>query len=212
MADFQLAVEERKETGKGANRRLRRAGYIPGVVYGPGKDSMPLKVEERTLQKLLREVGTSHLIDLKIGDETKTVLVKEVQHDPVRGQLLHVDFHEVPLDREITATVPVVLAGEDQRVSDGGVISHSLRELEVACLPTNIPEHFEVDISGLSIGDSILVRDIKPPEGIRLLTDPEETVVSVVAPTREPEAVEQAVAEEGGVVPEVGEEAKEAGE
>lgn len=205
MADFKLSVAPRTEKGKNANHRLRATGFVPGVVYGSDIDSLLVQVEEREIANLLEHAGTSHLVDLQIeGREGPTpVLIKEVQTDPVKGDLLHIDFHQVPLNKPIATSVPVYLVGEEERESDGGVLTFSLREVEISCLPTQIPEAIEVDVSGLTIGDNIHVGDLQAPEGTEILTAADEIVVSVTLPTREveEEPAEEALEGEEEVVP-----------
>ena len=209
MQQFQLAAEVRHETGKGANNRLRRSGYIPAVVYGASKENVNLKVEERIVSRLMRQGGMNRLLTLKVDGEEKAVLMQDVQVHPVRGTLQHIDFLEVRLDEKVNVTVPVQVIGDAPGVLEGGVLAQALWELEVSCLPTEIPEVLEVDISGLGIGDTLLVKDIQAPEGVEILTDPEEAVVSIVAPQAADE-VDEAV--EGEEAAEGAEEAGEAEE
>lgn len=190
MRQFQLAAELRHETGKGANRRLRQSGYIPAVIYGAGKENINLQVDEGLFGRLLREGGANRLISLRLDGEDRAVLMQELQQDPVKGTPQHIDFLEVRLDEEVHVMVQVQLVGEAQRAEDGGVISQPLWEVEVSCLPTEIPEVLEIDVSGLVVGDSLQVKDVEVPPGITLVTDPEETVVSVVTPEEIPEEEE----------------------
>lgn len=190
MRQFQLAAELRHETGKGANRRLRQSGYIPAVIYGAGKENINLQVDEGLFGRLLREGGANRLISLRLDGEDRAVLMQELQQDPVKGTPQHIDFLEVRLDEEVHVMVQVQLVGEAQRAEDGGVISQPLWEVEVSCLPTEIPEVLEIDVSGLVVGDSLQVKDVGVPPGITLVTDPEETVVSVVTPEEIPEEEE----------------------
>ena len=186
MANITLAVERREDLGKGAARKLRRSGYIPGVVYGPGKDTVAVQTPTREFVRVYQEAGHTNLVDLDFSGETKTVLIKLVDRDPVRDDLVHVDFHEVRLDEVIASVVPVVITGEDARASDGGIVTQVLFELEVKSLPTNIPESIPVDVSGLTVGDAISVGDLTLPEGVETDVDPAEAVVSVVLPAAEP--------------------------
>lgn len=197
MRQFQLAAEPRQGTGKGANRRLRQAGYIPAVIYGSGKENVNLQVEERLFMGLLREGGANRLISLKLEGEDRAVLMHELQQDPIRGTPQHIDFLEVRLDEEVTVLVSVQLIGENERAQDGGVISQPLWELEVSCLPTEIPEVLEIDVSALVVGDSLQVKDVQVPAGITIVTDPEETVASVVVPEEIQEEEEDVVVTEG---------------
>ena len=212
MRQFQLAAEARHGKGKRANRRLRQAGYIPAVIYGSGKENMNLQVDERLFMRLLREGGANRLITLKLDGEDRAVLMQELQQDPVRGTPQHIDFLEVRLDEEVTVLVAVHLVGEAQRADDGGVISQPLWELEVSCLPTEIPEELEIDVSGLVVGDSLQVKDVQVPAGITIVTDPEETVVSVVVPEEIEEEEEDVELAEGEVAEddEAAEDAEEA--
>ncbi|MDI3280958.1 MAG: 50S ribosomal protein L25, partial [Bacillota bacterium] len=170
---------------------------------GRGENRL-LKVEARALNRLVHEGAVGHLVDLSYtrGEkkQTRPVLIKEIQRDPVRGHLLHVDFHAVAMDEPVTTMVPVVLTGEGRRVSDGGIIQHGIRELEISCLPVHIPEHIEVDVSGLKLGESLKVGDLKVSKEIQILTPPEDVVVSVVAPAKagEAEALAEEAAEAGG--------------
>ncbi len=184
MANYQLAVEKRDKVGSSFVKKLRRKNKIPAIVYGAGKETMPITVELRALERALSESST--LIDLNIGDDTKTVLVRDVQYDPVKGNILHVDFHEVALDQKIETVVPIRIINEDQRPSDGGVVGTLLWEVTVSCLPTDIPEAIEVDVKDLELGATLLVQDLTLPEGVEVVTDPEEAVVKVDVPTAEP--------------------------
>ena len=191
MGQFQLAAELRDETGKGANRRLRRSGYIPGVIYGSNRENMNLQVEERLFARLLREGGANRLIALQLGGEDRAVLIQELQVHPVKGSPQHIDFLEVRLDEAVSVMVPIHLVGEAQRTQDGGVVASALWEVEISCLPTDIPDGLEIDISGLLVGESLQVKDLEVVPGITLLTDPEETVVSVVHPEELEEDTEE---------------------
>lgn len=194
-----LAAQLRTKTGKGPARQLRRDGRVPGVVYGAATEPQSVSVDGATLARVEQEAGLHSLIDLQVegGEgESHRVLIKELVRDPVRGDLLHVDFHAVALDQEMQTVVEVVLEGEESR-SDDGVVAVVLRELNIACLPTAIPESLPVDVSELVIGDVVTVGDIVPPEGVRLLNDAEEAVVTVTAPQAEPEPEADDAAEEG---------------
>ncbi|HHV93021.1 MAG TPA: 50S ribosomal protein L25/general stress protein Ctc [Firmicutes bacterium] len=197
MQQLQLTAEVRHETGKGASNRLRRSGYIPAVVYGAGKVNLNLKVEERLVSRLIREGGINRLLSLKVDGEERTVLMHEIQVHPIKGTLQHIDFLEVRLDEEVEVTVPVQLVGDSPGVREGGVLAQLLWELQISCLPTRIPEAIEVDISGLEIGDTLLVKDISAPEGIEVLTDPETTVAMIAAPETAAEEAGEAAETDG---------------
>jgi large subunit ribosomal protein L25 len=201
VADQQLAVEIREATGKGVARKLRAAGRVPAVFYGRG-DARSISLDPRALDRLLAAsaAGMNTLIDLTGGTELAgtQVLVKELQRDPVRGEILHADLYAVDLTRVVQVSVPLHLEGIPQGVSlADGILDHQLREIEIECLPTAIPEEISVDVSALDLGDSLHVRDVRLPDGVSLLSDGDISVASVVAP---------AAAEEEVVAPEEGEE------
>ncbi len=191
MTQVQLQAEVREEIGKEATRKLRGTGMVPAICYGAKKDSLNLQIENRQLQKLLSSEAANQLINLEIKGAKKAknraVLIKEVQRDNLRNRILHIDFHEVDLNEEITTTVPIIFVGEEKRDNDGGIVEHVLRELEIACLPTHIPEHVVVDVSKLSIGHGIHAGDLSAGEGVKILTPRDEMVVTVVT-TRATEA------------------------
>lgn len=188
MRQTLLECEVRDALGTGAARRLRNSGAVPAVVYGKGVKNFAVAVDEAILGRLLREGVSGKLIQLRVKDgrgaQEKTVVVKEIQRDPIKGNVIHVDFQEVSLTEEISTTVPVVLVGEDRRKNDGGILEHLLWSLDIRALPTAIPERVEVDVSGLGIGDTIHVKDLVLPEGVKAITPPDEMVVSILAPTK----------------------------
>jgi len=207
-----LDVEDRTERGTRAAKRLRREGYVPGVVYG-GKDgeSTSFKVNWRDLRQVL---AGSALIDLKVGGKTRPVIVKDQQQHPVRDELLHIDLLEVRLDEKIQTQVYVHLEGSEEApgIKEGGVLEHVTHQLNIEALPTDIPEAIHVDVSGLEIAATMHLSEISPPQGVTFLDDPEETILAtVVVPTEveEPEIEEETelVGEEGEVAE--GEEAAE---
>jgi large subunit ribosomal protein L25 len=200
-----LVAEPRDATGKGAARKLRAAGRIPAVVYGRGVESKAVSVDPSALLKLLHGsgAGMNTLIDLSVDGSTQTVLVKELQRDPVRGRPLHTDFYLVELDKTVEVSVPIHLVGKAAGVELGGILDHPLRELELECLPRAIPEGVDVDVSALEVGQSIHVRDLELPEGVSVRTDENLAVASVIAPTVVEEEVpeEEVEAEEGAAAP-----------
>lgn len=183
MAHVALHAHARTEFGNGPTRRLRQQGMVPGIVYQPGGPSLTLALPGRDLRKALNE-GRTGVIDLVIGDEpARPVLVKDWQLHPVHLGVLHVDFQQVDLTQEVEAPVQITLTGNAVGVRDGGVLDQPLREVVVSALPDSLPDHIEVDVSELSIGDAIAVGDIAAPEGVTIVTDPETVVASVVAPS-----------------------------
>jgi large subunit ribosomal protein L25 len=201
-----LEVEQREERGTRATKRLRRAGYVPGVVYGGG-DCVAFKVNNRVLRAALHD--GSALIDLKIGsDKARPVIIKDQQHHPVRGQVMHIDLLEVRLDETIQSTVAVELAGVEDApgVKEGGVLEHVSRELNIEALPTALPDRIVVDVSGMDIQATMHLSEVTPPDGVTFLDDPEETIIATITvPT---EVVEPEIEEETELVGEEGEAAE----
>ena len=190
--ELQMTAVYREETGKGAVNRLRRSGRIPAVLSRQGGESIPLSVDVREFIHLRHQGGLSRLLRLTIKNgkksEVKSVLVKEVQLNPVNWEPLHMDLQEVALDHEVTLKIPVHITGN--RANDGAVIEQMFHEIEVSCLPSAIPEGVPVDISDLKMGESILIKDLTPPEGVKFVTSPEEPVVLAAVPTTRAETVE----------------------
>lgn len=211
MADNALAAEIRTGTGKGVARKLRAAGRIPAIVYGQGKATRPIAVDPKALDKLLHQsgAGLNTLIALQLEGGPCTVLLKDLQRDPVKGFYLHADFHEIDLAESVDVTVPIHFVGKARGEELGAIVDHPLRELDVECLPTAIPDHIEVDVTRLEVGDSIHSGEIAMPEGVKLLTDPDLAVAICVHPAaaaEEEEAAAEAVeAEEGAAAPSGGE-------
>jgi large subunit ribosomal protein L25 len=210
VADYQLNLEVREHTGKGVARKLRAKGRIPGVCYGAGADTLPVALDPVPLEKALRAsaAGMNTLFGVQGGGafHGKSVLIKELQRDPVQRNLLHADFYAVDLTKEIEVKVPLHLTGSAAGLMNGGIVDHQLREIEIRCLPTAIPESFSLDVSALDIGDSLHVRDIALPEGITLVSDPGLGVVSVVVPAKaEEEVAAEAAAAEGAAATAEGE-------
>lgn len=187
----ELDVQARMEKTKGHIHNIRNEGMIPAVVYGKNVGSIAIEVDARKLQKILVEAGSNALINMRITENGKAkkhkVLVKAVQRDPLRRNLVHADFHQISLKDSIHTTVPVVLEGTAPGVTvGGGVLTPLLRRVEVECLPTRIPNAITVDISGLEVGDVINVGDLVLPPEVRINEDPHAPVVTVSAPGKEP--------------------------
>ena len=209
--DTTLQCETRSERGKNLARRLRRDGRLPGVVYGDSggqsaSDVVAVSVDPGALSRILRsDAGFNTLIGLAIDSEQPTqVLIKDYQLHPITRELLHVDFYRLAMSKVITVSVPVVLKGEAEGVKmQAGLVAFEQREFAIECLPTEIPEHVEVDISSLMIGHGVRVRDLLEGVSWTPVTDPDTLIVHVVAPKveEEPEAEEEAAAE-GEAAPE----------
>jgi len=189
-----LEANPRAETGKGAARSIRREGRIPAILYGHGRESLPLTVDAVDLAKLVSSISVDNtLVDLEVEGESTKVLIREIQRHPFRNETLHVDFFEIAMDEKIHVDVPVVIEGVPTGVKDrGGVLDHMLREIEVYCLPSRIPERIVVDVSELDIGDAIHVGELDVPD-VEILTEADRSVVAVAAPTviEEPEEEEE---------------------
>jgi large subunit ribosomal protein L25 len=178
-----LKAEPRQADGKGAARKLRAEGKVPGIVYGHAMEPVPVAVDARELFHIMHtEAGSNVLIDLHVGKDRHLALPREVQRDHLRGRFIHVDFLTVRRDEKITVDVPVELVGESHGVKEGGVIEHHLWEVRVACFPTDVPERIEADITALGIGEGLKVGDLKIPVDVELVTDPETSVMAVVPP------------------------------
>jgi large subunit ribosomal protein L25 len=208
-----LEVQQRSQVGSSEARRLRRQGLIPGVLYGRGKAPHTICVPERELRRALTgDHGLHAILDVQLDGQktTHASILKDYQRDVVRGRITHFDLQEVRLDQPIQAQVAVELTGEPVGAKEGGVLSQVTREINVEGLPLEIPDHLELDVTEMAIGDTLRLSDLPPREGLTYLDDPEETVLATVTmPTRivEPEPEEEEV-EEGVEVPE-GEEAPE---
>jgi large subunit ribosomal protein L25 len=205
-----LQVRERERKGSAESRRLRREGLIPGVLYGNGKQPHAICVPERELRRVLTGSSGLHaILDVVLEGQKSThaSILKDFQTDPIRGHISHVDLQEVRLDKPIQASVTVQLVGEPEGVKEGGVLSQVQREINVEALPMEIPEHIELDVSGMKIGDTLRLADLGARGGVTYLDNPEETVLATVTlPTRveEPEEVVEEGEElaEGEVPPE----------
>ena len=210
-----LDARVRTSRKKGAARKERAAGRIPGVVYGEGQEAVSISVDGREFIRLLHGAGGEHaVVELKMEnapDKGGPAMLREVQHHPLRDDVLHIDFQRIRLDRKITTFVPVHLEGKARGLTEGGVLDYQLREVEVECLPADVPEYLELDITELEIGHSLHVSDLKTPTNATIVTEPDRAVVTMLAPrvaVEEEEAEEEMPAE-----PEViGEESSESEE
>jgi len=200
LEQIDLKAQVRKTIGKGPARTLRREGRIPAVLYGPKTDSMMLSIDFKEFDQIVKKANIgSVLLNLQIQNGqtlTRSAMIRELQTNPVTGAFLHVDFYEIDMQRKIKVSVPVVTRGKSAGVEEGGLVQIVRRELEVFCLPTAIPEAIEVDISDLTIGDSIHVQEIPLPGDIELPADVDFTVITVLAPKVE-EVIEEEELEEG---------------
>lgn len=194
MATASLTATRRTETGKGVARTLRREGQVPGVIYGHARESQPLSIPARDLEKLLTQVSADNtVIELAIEGGTSRALIREIQRHPFKRSILHVDFQEIVAGEKMTVRVPIRLVGTPVGVRiGGGIIDHTLRELTISVDTANIPNHIDVDVNDLDLGQSIHVSQITAPEGATVMDEPETAVVVIATPRA---AVEAAVAE-----------------
>jgi len=203
MAKVMLEAELRPQITKQKLKECRREGKIPAVVYSAGKKSIPVQLAYQDFFKLAHgEHGASLesvIIDLAVNDgekvKTKHTIIKEIQHDPIKGQVLHIDFNEISMTKIIHTHVPIVAVGESIGEHHGGICEQTMRELEVACLPTDMPESVPINIENLDIGQSIHVRDIELGDKVEILNDPQQTVFTVLAPRKIEEVAEEEVEE-----------------
>lgn len=217
MKALKLEAKKREITGTEAVRRLRRQGLVPAVVYGSGKAAQMLELNAHDLDQALRGHGGEHMVmDLEVdGGKALKVLLKEVQHHPVSGKIIHADFNEISMTRKLRVEIPVRLVGEPVGVSQqGGVLEHIMREVEVECLPGDIIEHVDLDVAGLHIGESLTIANVQlDPAKYHVLSSPTLAVAAVAAPRAEEEVVAPEAAAEGAVAePEVITAKKEEGE
>jgi large subunit ribosomal protein L25 len=207
-----LTAEKRTHAGRNAVKKIKAEGLVPAVIYGPKRETTILQVPGRDLSEVFSHAaGENILVQLEIldgGNKTNTLaLIQEVQHDPLKKDILHVDFQAISATEKIVAEVPIVAVGDAIGVRTyGGLLEHILRSFEVECYPKDLPEVIEVDVSNLNVGDSLHVKDLPLPEGVVAVTDGEQTVVAVVEPRVE---AEEPVAAEAPVAPEVITEKKE---
>ncbi len=195
--DFvELKANLREEKGKELNKKLRNTGIVPGVVYRKGEEALSLKIDSKSLSKALHtEAGENVIIKLFVEGEKKKkeriVVIKEIQRNPVKDSFVHLDLNEISLTETLKVKVPLVSKGEAIGVKqESGVLQHVMWEVEVECLPTNIPDKIEVDITNLKIGETLSIKNILPPAGVKILADPESIVFSV----EHVKAVEETVA------------------
>lgn len=202
ISDITVKAEVRTKTGSSESRRLRRNGMIPATVYGDHKSPVSVAVDSKQITFILRsEAGHNTIFKLQTKDnETTTVMIKDWQLDPVKGRLVHADFFRVSMTEKTRVSVPVRLVGEPKGVKiDGGILDHPVREIEIECLPTEIPEHIDVDVSGLRVGGHIYAKDLKLAGNMRILT-PGDQVVAAVLGHKAAEATENTETAEPEVI------------
>lgn len=206
MERVQLMVETREKSGKEGSKKLRKNGYVPGVLYSPhDKENLLLKISEKDLFRFLSDKAHAHgIINLRIKQDdkkevTRLALMKDFQYDSLKKRINHFDFYGVTLKEKVTLVVPIILEGEPIGVKEGGILDISLREIEVECLPVDAPNAVSIDISEMGFNDVITLQDIFLPDGVKLLTEISRTVASVIAPS----VIEETPEEEGEEVDDV---------
>lgn len=192
MKRYQLKATKRTVTGTAASRKLREQKQVPAVLYGRDMESVEISVPEANLLQIINQGSPNALIDLTVGRKKHITMLKDIQLHPIKGGIIHIDFYVVSMDRPITATVPIHIIGEAAGIGEGGTVQYQARDVEVKCLPGDIPERFDLDISALNIGDTKTVADLEFPDNIQLLTATDEVVVTVLAPR----LLEEDIAEE----------------
>jgi large subunit ribosomal protein L25 len=206
---FELEAEVRSDIGKGASRRLRHTNMVPGVVYGADQDPVSLTFNhDKVKTALANEAFYSHILTLKIGKKVEKVILKDVQRDPARPRVAHLDFLRIKADQKLHMHIPLHFIGEENApgAKEGGVFSHTMSDVEVSCLPANLPEFIEVDVSGMALNDVLHLTDLKLPKGVELVAfahgseGHDHPVVSIHIPRIIEEEVVEAAAEEGEVV------------
>jgi large subunit ribosomal protein L25 len=196
MAQTILKAENRPISGKSALKNVRRTGKLPAVVYGKQYENKQIAVDASEVNKLLKVYGGSSIINLVVDGEEIPVIMKEIQRDTLNDVIQHIDFMKVSMTDEITLNVPIYLIGDAQGIKVGGILQNQKRELSIKSLPQDIPETVELDVSNLNIGDSLKVADINLGDKVTILDDPDEVIVSIIAPKvaeeiEEPEAEEE---------------------
>lgn len=195
------AITAKPRTTKGkANRRLAASGEIPAVLYGPARETVAISLDRHAFEQMMAHHGAgSTLVTIALEGEKKPVnaVIREIQHSPVKGTILHVDFLAIRMDQKLQATVSFHFVGDSPGVMAGGVLMHSMREVLVEALPAALPDALDVDVSGLELGHSITVSDLSAPAGVEIIDDPDGVICSVTVPTLEPveEEVEEEMAE-----------------
>ncbi|MCB1054246.1 MAG: 50S ribosomal protein L25 [Acidobacteria bacterium] len=208
MSELVIEVKKREQLGSNASRRLRRDDLIPAVVYGGKRESVSIVVPRRTVLELLHSSGGENAVfELTLGDQRRHAMVRELQVDPVTGQIEHIDFQRINMSEKVHVAVPLELEGTAQGVkNEGGILDFISRELNVECLPGDIPPHLTVDVSALHLGQHLEAKDVALPEGVVLLDDPERVILTISAPrvaaaeSEEDEGLLEAAKEEPKVI------------
>src|SRR6266567_3446313 len=198
-----LEAQKREAGTKNEARRVRRDGKIPAVVYGAGKDSLPISVDPRVVTRILNsETGHNTIFDLALNGEKTKAMIVDWQYEPIKGRLLHIDLKRIALDKVLRVSVPIFLEGEASGVKqEGGILEQMLREVEIECLPADIPSHIDVDVSDLTFGKVLRVSDLPHNEKLKFLSDANQPVAHVTSVKEEVVATPDATAAEAAATP-----------
>jgi large subunit ribosomal protein L25 len=203
MSELRIEVQPRETKGKNANRRVRARGKIPAVVYGGGKESVSIELDRKTFVETMRPgVGENPIFLLKLGDKERHAMIRDIQVDPVSRMVIHIDFQRILMDQKVRVAVPVELTGTAAGVKEGGMLDFVTREVHVECLAGEIPRSIEHDVSSLQIGEHVEAKDLRFPQGVVLLDEPERVIASL-GHARTEEAEAAAAAEADRTEPEV---------
>jgi large subunit ribosomal protein L25 len=194
ILEQEVILARTRDVGTGAAKALRRDGQVPAVLYGKEVDSVPIAINSKEMKKIMsKSLGHIHKIMVEDLGLEGNVMVQAIDRNPITGEVIHVDLHRISLTDKVKVEVPVVIVGEDELTKEGLVLQRQLRDISVECLPGDIPTEFEVDVSHLNLGDTVLAGELEVPEDVKIMTPPDEVVVVVVAPRT---VVEEEVAEE----------------
>ena len=209
MAAIKIQVEKRTGLGKNKVDKIREEDFIPGVLYGKGEETEHVKVDKRIFEKVYKSAGTSTLIDLDLEGNVVPVLIKEVQRHPFKNQYLHVDFQKLNMNETVKLTIPITLIGRDSIKLQPSILMQQLDEIEIECLPKDIPQSIEAEVSDITFDNPILVSDLEifNNENITLFREADDVIANLVAPAEETEEAEEEV--EADEVPVVGKEESE---
>lgn len=203
-----LACQQRELTTKSHLNQLKKNNMIPAIIYGKGQTTIPVTLEGRQVTKTFHTHGSRGIFSLDITGESKPVMavVRDMQRDPLSGQIIHMDFMAVNMAEKFTSSVPVNITGEEEAAKGGGIVQYGLKVIEVECLPQDLPENITYDISNLEIGTNITVADLEAPAGVTFLSEPDAIIVTVLAPSKATSEDEELEAGEGEEVPQAAEE------
>lgn len=183
MKEIAIAATRRNESGKGSARRTRMAGEIPGIVYGPETDPISVAVNQHDFSAAMKKADAATILNLTFDGQERKVIVRDMQRDPLTSRVIHLDFHAISMDKPINVSIPIKFVGTPVGVkTDGGIMQATMRELDIYCLPINIPDDFEIDVSELGIGESIHVSELEIPN-VEIASEARRTVVTIAAPT-----------------------------